>query len=102
MAHADRLLHLLPGQGRTHWLRNDVPPDRRAPFLRCPLWVKADIARCQADVRFGSKRTLRGVRPMSALPPKADIETQSRNVCFVPIADISTGVIRAPSGAQTI
>ena len=43
-----------------------------------------------------------GYRPMSALPPKADIETQSRNGCFVPIAYISTGVIRAPSGAQTI
>jgi hypothetical protein len=26
------------------------------------------------------KRTLRSVRPMSALPPKADIETQSLNV----------------------
>ena len=26
---------------------------------------------------------------MSALPPKADIGTQSRNVCFVPKADIS-------------
>ena len=25
---------------------------------------------------------------MSALPPKADIETHPRNVCFVPIADI--------------
>jgi hypothetical protein len=25
---------------------------------------------------------------MSALPPKADIETQSRNVCFVPKADM--------------
>jgi hypothetical protein len=25
---------------------------------------------------------------MSALPPKADIGTQSRNVCFVPKADI--------------
>jgi hypothetical protein len=25
---------------------------------------------------------------MSALPPKADIETQSRDICFVPEADI--------------
>ena len=25
---------------------------------------------------------------MSALPPKADIETQQRNACFVPKADI--------------
>ena len=27
---------------------------------------------------------------MSALPPKADIETQSRNVRFVPKADIAS------------
>src|SRR5262245_61661453 len=33
---------------------------------------------------MGQKRTLRHVRVMSALPPKADIETLSRNVCFVP------------------
>src|SRR5215470_32998 len=30
-----------------------------------------------------------GCPPMSALPPKADIGTQSWNVRFVPIADIS-------------
>src|SRR5262249_55536972 len=35
------------------------------------------------NVRFGSQ-TLRCVCPMSALPPKADIGTQPRNVCFVP------------------
>jgi len=34
------------------------------------------------------KRTLKHVRLMSALPPKADIGTQSRNVRFVPKADI--------------
>jgi len=27
---------------------------------------------------------------MSALPPKADIGTQSRNLCFVPKVDIGT------------
>jgi len=32
---------------------------------------------------------------MSALPPKADIETQSRDVRFVPIADIvKFGLVR--------
>jgi hypothetical protein len=36
---------------------------------------------------LGQKRTLRGVGPMSALPPKADIGTQSWNVRFVPKAD---------------
>jgi len=37
---------------------------------------------------LGQKRTLRRVRVMSALPPKADIGTQSCDVCFVPKADI--------------
>jgi hypothetical protein len=37
---------------------------------------------------LGQKQTLRRVRVMSALPPKADIGTQSWNVRFVPLADI--------------
>jgi hypothetical protein len=37
---------------------------------------------------LGQKRTSRRLRLMSALPPKADIGTQSRNVRFVPKADI--------------
>ena len=37
---------------------------------------------------LGQKRTSEVVQSMSALPPKADIGTQSRNVCFVPKADI--------------
>ena len=37
---------------------------------------------------LGQKRTLRRVCVMSALPPKADIGTQSQNVRFVPKADI--------------
>src|SRR6516225_2332969 len=36
---------------------------------------------------LGQKRTSAHVRPMSALPPKADMGTQPRNVCFVPKAD---------------
>jgi hypothetical protein len=36
---------------------------------------------------LGQKRTSDCVRAMSALPPKADIETQSRDVRFVPFAD---------------
>src|SRR6516165_7113473 len=36
----------------------------------------------------GQKRTLQCILVMSALPPKADIGTQSRNVRFVPGADI--------------
>jgi len=37
---------------------------------------------------LGQKRTLEHVRVMSALPPKADIGSQPRNVRFVPKADI--------------
>src|SRR5262249_43657617 len=39
---------------------------------------------------LGQKQTSRHLQPMSALPPKADIETQSRDVRFVPKADIRT------------
>ena len=37
---------------------------------------------------LGQKRTLRHFQSMSALPPKADIDRASRNVRFVPKADI--------------
>ena len=37
---------------------------------------------------LGQERTFSEQAPMSALPPKADIGTQSRNVRYVPIADI--------------
>ena len=37
---------------------------------------------------LGQKQTSRQLQPMSALPPKADIGTQSRNVRFVSKADI--------------
>jgi hypothetical protein len=36
---------------------------------------------------LGQKRTFECVRRMSALPPKADIGTQPRDVRFVPEAD---------------
>jgi hypothetical protein len=36
----------------------------------------------------GQKRTFRDFGTTSALPPKADIGTQLRDVRFVPIADI--------------
>ena len=38
---------------------------------------------------LGQKQTFNDGWPMSALPPKADIGTQPRDVCFVPKADIS-------------
>jgi hypothetical protein len=37
---------------------------------------------------LGQKQTSKRVRAMSALPPKADIEAQSRYVSFVPKADV--------------
>jgi hypothetical protein len=37
---------------------------------------------------LGQKQTLEHVRAMSALPPKADIDPQGRDVRFVPKADI--------------
>ena len=37
---------------------------------------------------MGQKQTSRHLQPMSALPPKADIRTQTRDVRFVPEADI--------------
>ena len=39
---------------------------------------------------LGQKRTLVRVHMMSALPLKADIDPQSANVRFVPIADIAS------------
>src|SRR5215469_6960388 len=37
---------------------------------------------------LGQKRTLKGIHPMSALPPKVDIAQHRRHVRFVPKADI--------------
>jgi hypothetical protein len=37
---------------------------------------------------LGQKQTLHHVRPMSALPPKADIAEKQLDVRFVPKADI--------------
>ena len=41
---------------------------------------------------LGQKRTFKRLHPMSALPPKADIGTQPRDVRFVPTADIRDDV----------
>jgi hypothetical protein len=43
---------------------------------------------------LGQKQTLRGVRPMSALPPKADIVERQWHVRFVPKADSCTAAKR--------
>jgi len=49
---------------------------------------------------FGQKRTSVHVRVMSALPLKADIETQPGNVRFVPRADINSRYVCAATGAD--
>jgi hypothetical protein len=51
----------------------------------------------QAMSALGHKRTFECIRAMSALPPKADIGTQSRNVCFVPKADICSAANLEPT-----
>src|SRR5215469_14662535 len=52
-------------------------------------------------MKFSPRRSrsehFRFARPMSALPPKADVGTHSRNVRFVPKADIRALVPRSPS-----
>jgi hypothetical protein len=45
--------------------------------------------RCFAMSALGQKRTSEHVRPMSHLPPKADIAVRDRHVRFVPKADIT-------------
>src|SRR6516225_5649647 len=56
------------------------------------FWQKSAVVRHNKFRRgmsaLGQKRTSAHVRGMSALPPKAEIETQSRDVRFVPIADM--------------
>ena len=55
---------------------------------------------------LGQKRTCAVHSRMSALPPKADMCGATRDVRFVPIADIggysitSSAALRSPSGAQ--
>jgi hypothetical protein len=56
---------------------------------------------------LGQNRTSQSVWPMSALPPKADIGTRSRDVRFVPKADIAplhsiTSSARLSNVAKTV
>jgi len=46
---------------------------------------------------LGQKRTVPRIRPMSALPPKADIVQHGGNVCFVPEADSCTAARALPA-----
>jgi hypothetical protein len=51
------------------------------------------VRKCSAVSALGQKQTFSEACGMSALPPKADVGTQSRNVRFVPIADSCTAAI---------
>src|SRR5262249_57213995 len=59
-----------------------------ALFHPAPALIFASQQSRKPNVRSGSITDIRNVRPMSALPPKADIGTQQRNVRCVPKADI--------------
>ena len=60
----------------------DVPS--RASFKKGPASNSDEMS------ALGQKQTLERARSMSALPPKADIGTQPRDVRFVPKADIAS------------
>jgi hypothetical protein len=49
---------------------------------------------------LGQKRTSRRLRVMSAIPPKADIETQSRDIRFVRACSLFEG-LGAPAQSVT-
>ena len=52
------------------------------------LRIRSPVVRHSADIRFGSKADI-DARSMSAFPPIPDISRTSRNVRFVPEADIA-------------
>jgi hypothetical protein len=72
------------GRARRETLTRVVPV-LRAHARRCLRHSKLELPMSA----LGHKQTLGSVRVMSALPPKADIETQSRDVRFVPKGDIA-------------
>jgi hypothetical protein len=80
-----------PGGG---WISDlhvaDGFPDEGRPVPRCfILFAQAGSGACHAGdkAKFDSvvgRKKIRHIQPMSALPPKADIRTEPRNVRFVP------------------
>ena len=82
----------------------DGDPGIAATRAPCPLWVKSGhwgaseqcplylqkrtLELSHETTALCQKQTSEHVRVMSALPPKADIGTQPRDVRFVPEADI--------------
>src|SRR6516225_2200167 len=74
-------------------------PEAQTEHRNCSNW-RARRGRNAAMSALGQKQTLGRVCVMSALPPKADIDCASRDVRFVPKADI--GAIRSASGQKRI
>jgi len=52
-----------------------------------------DCCDARAMSALGQKRTFTRLQPMSALPPKADLDQHGRDVRFVPKADICGAAI---------
>src|SRR5262249_8256640 len=73
-----------PDSARARRRGDRIAPVSAAARNVC-FWHKADMALAPIDVCFWGNS---GHWGMSALPPKADIGTHSRNVRFVPKADI--------------
>ena len=66
----------------------------RYPITALSCVVRHSKIECPTSA-LGQKRTLGMVRPMSAIPPKADIAERDRHDRFAPIADIRP-LIRSP------
>src|SRR5215831_3680208 len=78
-------------------MRGSLARPRSPGFMKLTsAWMRLGAGGSQLFVAFKGapmsaldhKRTLERLYTMSALPPKADIGTQSRNVRYVPKADI--------------
>src|SRR5215472_14483284 len=54
------------------------------PELAVQFRIQARLTRTRPMSALGHKRTLRHLRSMSALPPKADMDQNGRDVRFVP------------------
>jgi hypothetical protein len=67
---------------------------------RCK-WLREEISIHGSMSALGQKQTLQRILVMSALPPKADIGTQPRDVRFVPKADIMRCSNRLPHHMET-
>jgi hypothetical protein len=60
----------------------------RPPMLSQTCHFQTNVMRSRMSA-MGQKQTLAKVRPMSGLPPKADIDRGCWDVRFVPIVDIA-------------